>query len=130
MIRRISALVALSLTIGCSASRTEPVSQASSPAAFTGMWRSVTPSAEFVRLSVHSKSSEIGMLATRLTFSGLAWDGSGRIEGDSLVASMTRIGQTTPSGVMVAHLREGRTLRVQLRPADGAVTDLAFVRED
>jgi len=37
-------------------------------------WCSVTPSLEFIRLSVYSKSSE-GVLAARLAFSGVAWEG-------------------------------------------------------
>ncbi|MFN8582664.1 MAG: hypothetical protein U0163_17020 [Gemmatimonadaceae bacterium] len=48
----------------------------------------MTPSLEFLGLSVSSKSSEMGVLGARLTFSGVAWEGGGRIDGDSLVASM------------------------------------------
>ena len=133
MIRWMSAAILVFAATGCSRA-TEPASQTTietpSASTFTGAWRSVTPSLEFIRLSVVSKSSEIGVLATRLTFSGVAWEGSGRIEGDSYVASMTVVGRSTPSGVMVARAREGGTLRVQMRPAGGATTDLTFVRED
>jgi len=89
----------------------------------------VTPGLEFIRLSVHSKSSEEGVLAARLTFSGVAWEGGGRIVGDSLVTIMAVVG-TTASGVMVARAADAQTLRVQMRPTSGAVTDLMFVRDN
>jgi len=136
--RWMSVLVALCAVAGCSAG-TDPVDDASPtetvvkvplPETFAGAWRSVTPSLEFIRLSVHSKSSEQGVLAARLTFSGVAWEGSGRIEGDSFVANMTIAGAATPTGVMVVRARDAGTLRVQMRPASGATTDLTFVRDD
>jgi hypothetical protein len=136
--RWMSVLVALCAVAGCSAG-TDPVDDASPtetvvkvplPETFAGAWRSVTPSLEFIRLLVHSKSSEQGVLAARLTFSGVAWEGSGRIEGDSFVANMTIAGAATPTGVMVVRARDAGTLRVQMRPASGATTDLTFVRDD
>jgi hypothetical protein len=111
------------------ASPPETVSEAPSPSTFAGAWRSVTPGLEFIRLSVHSKSSEEGVLAARLTFSGVAWEGGGRIVGDSLVTIMAVVG-TTASGVMVARAADAQTLRVQMRPTSGAVTDLMFVRDN
>ena len=75
-------------TLGCSADPAEiarnqaPLNNVS-PDVFTGVWRSVTPSLEFVGLFVNSKSSEIGVLGTRLTLSGLYWEGGGKIDGDS-----------------------------------------------
>ena len=135
--RWMSVVVLLSVVAGCSrtsepvsaASPPETVSEAPSPSTFAGVWRSVTPGLEFIRLSVHSKSSEEGVLAARLTFSGVAWEGGGRIVGDSLVTIMAVVG-TTASGVMVARAADAQTLRVQMRPTSGAVTALTFVREN
>ena len=133
-----SMVIVLSAAVaGCSrtsepvsaASPPETVSEAPSPSTFAGAWRSVTPGLEFIRLSVHSKSSEEGVLAARLTFSGVAWEGGGRIVGDSLVTIMAVVG-TTASGVMVARAADAQTLRVQMRPTSGAVTDLMFVRDN
>ena len=138
MIRWMSVVVAVCAVAGCSRG-TEPaaevlppetVLQAPSPATFAGVWRSVTPSLEFIRLTVHSTSIEAGVLAARLTFSGVAWEGSGRIEGDSFVASMTVSGAAAPTGVMVVQARDARTLRVQMRPASASALDLTFVRDD
>ena len=137
MNRWMSVVVALSVATGCSNGTSEPasqlsppetVSQAPSPATFAGQWQSVTPSLEFVGLSVESKSSEAGALAARLTFSGVYWDGGGRIDGDSLVASMTIVGATAPTGVLIARAPDARTLRVQLRRETGPVTELTFTR--
>jgi len=135
--RWISVVVLLSAVAGCSrtsepvsaGSPPETVSQAPPPSTFAGMWRSVTPGLELIRLSVHSKSSDEGVLAARLTFSGVAWEGGGRIAGDSLVTIMAITG-TTASGVMVARAGDAQTLRVQMRPTSGSVTDLTFVREN
>src|SRR4051812_38533474 len=111
MNRWMSVVFAVFAATGCSggtsgpASETAPpetVSQVPSAATFAGQWRSVTPSLEFIGLSVSSKSSEAGALAARLTFSGVYWDGGGRIQGDSLVASMTVVGATAPTSVLVA----------------------------
>ncbi|MDF2771337.1 MAG: hypothetical protein K0S86_831 [Geminicoccaceae bacterium] len=98
--------------------------------AFTGSWRSVTPSLDFVRLSVHSKSSEQGALAALLTFSGVAWEGSGRIDGDAFVADMALIHTANPTRVLVARARDAGTLVVQLRSPTGAPLELTFVRDD
>jgi len=129
MFRRLSILGALCATIGCSGGSAEP-GKTASPEVFAGAWRSVTPSLEFIRLSVNSKSSEIGVMAARLTFSGVAWEGSGRIDGDSLVINMTVTGTSAPSGVFVARASDARTLRVQARPASAGALDLTLVREN
>lgn len=96
---------------------------------FAGEWRSVTPTLEFLRLSVHSKSSERDELAARLTFSGVAWEGSGSIAGDSLVLRMTLAGRATEVGTVVARVGQGAALRtvVQSQTAPALVVD--FVRE-
>lgn len=135
MIRSMSVVVALCVAIGCSNSAepggtSENVLAAPTASTFAGRWRSVTPSLEFIGLSVESKSSEIGVLAARLTFSGVYWEGSGRIEGDSYVASMTVVGATAPTGVMVVRARDAQTLRAELRPQTGETLDLTFVREN
>jgi hypothetical protein len=141
MIRWMSVVVAVCAATGCSGNSTDPVSQVSppetvlkgpSPDVFAGAWRSVTPSLEFIGLSVASKSSEMGVLAARLTFSGVAWEGAGRIEGDSLMARMAIVGAATPTAVMVVRARDARTLRVRMRGAAASATDLdlTFVREN
>ena len=89
----------------------------------------MTPSREFIGLSIAATSGEPGVLATRLTFSGVMWDGGGRIEGDSLVAPMTRVGATAPGGVLVARSRAVDTLLVELRAPAAAPLALTLVRE-
>jgi hypothetical protein len=140
MIRLTSVLIAVCVAAGCSTGTTGPaeasppgtVVKAPSPEAFAGTWRSVTPSLEFIGLSVASKSSEMGVLAARLTFSGVAWEGSGRIEGDSLVANMAVIHTETPTRVIVVQARDARTLRLQMRTTVAGPTglDLTLVREN
>ena len=138
MTRLMSVAVLLCVATGCT-SMSEPNADASQPASvsvvptastFAGTWRSVTPTLEFIRLTVTSKSSEKDALAARLTLSGVAWDGSGRIEGDQLVANMVMNGVSSASGVLVARAQETGTLRAQLRPANGAATEITFVRDN
>jgi hypothetical protein len=130
MLRRMLTAAAISVAIGCSRKPTEAVIEAPSVVTFAGQWRSVTPPVEFIRLSVVSKSSDMGALGLRLTLSGLAWEGSGRISGDSLVANMMVAGTTQPIGTIVVRARDAGTLRVQMRPAAAQATDLTLVRED
>lgn len=133
MRRWVCGMTLLCATLGCAAGPGEPTEGAfdpSSPAAFAGAWRSVTPSLEFVGLTVASKSSEMGMFGARLTLSGVAWEGSGRIEGDSLVAGLTVVGVPTANSVIVARARDGRTLGVRFRAGTASPLDLTFVRED
>jgi hypothetical protein len=122
----------LCATLGCTKAPTRPAETAfepSSPEAFAGEWRSVTPSREFISLSVVSKSSEMGAVGARLTFSGVFWEGGGRIEGDSLVTSMTIVGASTAGGVLVARARDAQTLRVQFRSGTAPQLELTFARE-
>jgi hypothetical protein len=128
MLRLVMAVAACT-AIRCGSGFAAPESQAFSDA-FAGTWRSVTPSREFVRLSVFSSSSESCALAARLTFSGVAWDGGGRIVGDSLVLRMSTAGSAAPTATVVLHSSDGQTVRVQLRPENGATLDLTFVRDD
>ena len=139
MIRELSVVVVLCAAVGCSSGSTEPRSNGSPPPTgsevvsanvFTGSWRSVTPSLEFVRLSVHSKSSEQGALAALLTFSGVAWEGGGRIEGGAFGANMALIHTTEPTRVLTARARDAGTLLGQLRSPTGAPLELTFVRDD
>ena len=123
-------MLALTGALACASGSTEAVSVAPGPDVFAGSWQSTTPSLEFVRLSITSLSSEQGAFGARLTFSGVAWEGRGRIEGDSLVVPVALIGSTQPSGVLVARAREGRSLAARLR-TDGAPSplDLTLIRE-
>ncbi|MEP6494780.1 MAG: hypothetical protein ABJF01_18990 [bacterium] len=128
--------IALSAALGCAESPAESVRddaakippEASSPDAFVGAWQSVTPSYDFIRLSVYSKSSEMGVFAARLTLSGVAWEGSGRIDGDSLVANMAVAGGTQFAGRIVMRAHDARTLKMRL--AGSPPIDLTLVRED
>jgi hypothetical protein len=123
-------VVAACVTIACSSSApAAPAEAAASPDTFAGAWRSVTSTLEFMRLTVASTSSERGALAARLTFSGVAWEGSGRIAGDSLVLDMSMSGSITPTGVMVARATDAQTLRVRLSPQGGVPLNLTFVRD-
>ena len=133
MIRRTFATIVLAAAIGCSPRATETTAASPSADAFAGAWRSVTPPLEFVRLSIASTSSQQGVLAARLTLSGVAWEGSGRIAGDSLVFTMMAAGTTQSTGVVVARVRADGALSVQMRPAaisSVSPTDLTLVREN
>src|SRR3954451_11316582 len=79
-------LMALTMcvVIGCASDTAAPRTQAT-PDAFAGAWRSTASSLEFVRLTVGRKASTQDVLTGRLTFSGVAWEGEGRVDGDSLV---------------------------------------------
>jgi hypothetical protein len=136
---RMAAALALGTALGCAAQTTDPAAAerdatlGRAPNApvttFAGAWRSVTPSLEFVRLSVVSLSREPGAIAARLTLSGVALDGDARIEGDSLVAALS-YGGAPANRRLVARARDARTLLVQLRSPDAAPLALTFVRED
>ena len=130
MLRWTSAILALTGALACASGSTEAVPVAPGPDAFAGTWQSTTPSFEFVRLSIASLSSEQGAFGARLTFSGVAWEGRGRIEGDSLVVPVALIGAAQPSGTLVARVRKGLSLAARLR-TEGAASplDLTLVRE-
>jgi hypothetical protein len=132
MIRSMSAGIALLVLAGCSDHSAESPQEISTrgPAAFAGDWRSVTPTLEFIRLSVVPKSSEQGAFGLRLTFSGVAWEGTGRIEGDSLVANMAMAGTTQAVGSLVARARDARTLQLDARPLSASSLALTLVREE
>jgi hypothetical protein len=125
----------LGVAAACSSSSGEPTLAASKSAsvdAFAGSWRSVTPSTEFIRLSIVSKSSQQGELGARMTFSGVAWEGSGRIEGDSLRLDMTMAGSSTAVASMVIRASDAQTIRLQTKPAmvsSQSALALTLVRE-
>jgi hypothetical protein len=96
---------------------------------FAGEWRSVTPTLEFLRLTVQSKSSVRDEFAARLTFSGVVWEGSGAIAGDSLVLDMTPVGEPTAARTLVAHVSEGGGLRTRLESGTAPPLVVDFVRE-
>ncbi len=126
MLRGAMAIAACTV-IRCGSGFFGPDSQV--PDAFAGTWRTVTPSFEFLRLSIFTSSGETCGVAVRLTFSGVAWEGNGRISGDSLALQMSTAGSVVPTGSVVAHARDARTLRVQVRPVRAAPMDLTFVRD-
>lgn len=136
MILRTSMTLAASLFAfaGCAVAPPEvevhdPPATSASLETFAGTWQSITPLSEFVRLTVVSKSSEKGVLGTRLLFSGTYWEGSGRIDGDSLIADVGMAGAMPPTGVLTGHVRNGGKLELRLRTGPGAPLDLTFVRE-
>ncbi len=130
MIRRMCAVVILSSAMGCSAGTAEATGVATPPDAFAGTWRSVTPSLEFVELSVNSLSSQMGVLGLRLTYSGVAFEGTGRIDSDSLVADMTVAGTSQSTGTVVAHARDAHTLQLQVRSSTATPLNLTLVRQE
>jgi hypothetical protein len=120
--------------LGCGGSAAEPGKVAASPKvatvdAFAGAWSSVTPSYEFIRLSVVSKSVEQGALGARLTLSGLAFDGTAKIDADSLIATMSSGPTGSVNAILVAHVRDAQSLVAQLRAGDGVPLDLTFKRQ-
>jgi len=100
------------------------------PEEFTGTWRSITAETEFVRLTVQALSSQQGALGARLTFSGVYWDGTGTIAGDSLVAQMGLTGRSTPSATLVAYFSDSGVMNMELRQTTGEPLRLSFVRDD
>ena len=123
-------LVLVAAVQACETRMGSEVGQVAQPDAFTGVWRSITASTEFVRLTVHSLSSEQGALGTRLTFSGVYWEGSGRINGDSLVAQVGLNGPSAPNATLVAYLSDSGVMNMELRQQSGAPLRLSFVRDD
>jgi uncharacterized lipoprotein len=126
--RRLSLVLALCAATGCSSNQREIA--APTPDTFAGAWRSVTPSLEFVGLSVYSKSSEQGAFGLRLTLSGLAWEGSGRIDADSLVAAMSVVGAPQSSARLVVRSPDGHSLSAQMRSTSAPPLQLTFVRQE
>jgi hypothetical protein len=124
------AMVALCAAVGCSNGPASVNGETVTPEVFAGTWRSVTPSMEFIRLSVHSLSSRQDVLGAQLSFSGVQLEGSGEIDGDSLVADMAYSGGTSSAGVIVVRSPSAGTLRLRLDNRSGAAPlELSFVRD-
>jgi hypothetical protein len=129
--RRLAWMMVLLATVqACENKVSSEVVQVAQPDEFTGTWRSITASTEFVRLTVHSLSSEQGALGTRLTFSGVYWEGTGRINGDSLVAQVGLTGGSTPTATLVAYFSDSGVMNMELRQNSNEPLRLSFVRDD
>ena len=123
----LSAILAIT---ACSADHvTQSTSLSPSPDEFTGVWRSITPSLEFIRLTVNSKSSQHGVFAGRLAYSGVAWDGEGSIDGDSLVMSLSVPGVSGPGTQLVLRRGGEDTLRASHSTPGAGALDLTLIRE-
>ena len=96
------------------------------PERFTGSWRSTTPPYEHLRLTAQPLSGFANVLSMRLSFSGVRWEGPGRIEGDSLVMDATTSSQY--GAAVIAHPAEGGALRVRVFAAAAQPLTLTFVR--
>jgi hypothetical protein len=130
MMRRLVVMLGLCAAIvACGDGGSEPVETAR-PELFAGEWRSVTPTLEFLRLTLQPKSSERDAIAARLTFSGVYWDGSGRIAGDSLVLEMSVLGQGADVRTLVARVGGDGTLHAVARSDVAAPFSVDFVREN
>jgi hypothetical protein len=128
MWRRLSLSSVVCLAAACVARTTEPAAPVTVET-FAGTWQSITPSMEFIRLTVASKSSEQGVLGARITFSGVYWDGQGTIDADSLVLGMTLVGAAQPTGTIVARAQGADTLHLSMRAPQANPLQLTLVRE-
>ena len=129
--RRLAWMMVLLATLqACENKVGSEVVQVAQPDAFTGTWRSITASTEFVRLTVQPLSSEQGALGTRLTFSGVYWEGTGRINGDSLVAQVGLTGVSTPDATLVAYFGDSGVMNMELRLSSSEPLRLSFVRDN
>ena len=123
MIRRIAFSALIGLAIFACAEPLRP----HSPATFTGTWRSVTAPHEHLRLTVTEIPGIPDGLYVRLTFSGVAWEGPGRIEADSLIMD---ISTAAVSGAkVVAHPAADAALRVDVDSDTADKLTLTFVRD-
>ena len=129
--RRLAWMLALLATVqACENNVGSEVVHVAQPDEFTGTWRSITASTEFVRLTVDALSVEQGALGARLTFSGVYWEGTGRIKGDSLVAQMGMTGRTTPDATLVAYFSDSGVMNMELRQSSSEPLKLSFVRDN
>ncbi len=125
------ALSVLMATTACSADKGCCEAGTVFPTVYVGEWRSVTPNLEFVRLTVRSKSGEQGVLASRLTYSGVYWEGDGRVHGDSLVTNMNVPGISGPATRLVMRSSpDENTLQVRHDTQGGQPVTLTFIREN
>jgi hypothetical protein len=126
------ALAVLMATTACSADQgCCEAGRGPFPTVYVGEWRSVTPTLEFVRLTVRSKSGEQGVLASRLSYSGVYWEGDGRVDGDSLVSNMNVPGISGPATRLVMRsLPDENTLQVRHDTQGAQSVTLTFIREN
>jgi hypothetical protein len=82
-------------------------------------------------LTVRSKSSEQNVLTSRLTYSGVYWEGEGHVDGDSLVSSMNVPGISGPTTRLVMRSSpDENTLQVRHDSDGGQPITLTFIREN
>jgi hypothetical protein len=130
-----TALAAM-LVAGCSNS-TDPASEFSRQTTVTvltatmiaGEWKATDPHPDFFRLSVVPRESEQGAFGTRLTFSGVYWEGTGRIQGDAFVANMDTPGIAGSGSVLTARATDAGALLVTMR-TNTTTMEFKFVRAD
>lgn len=129
---RLLSLAVIALT-ACSDGRPGALSSIAAPAtpeSFAGNWQSTTPSYEFINLAIVSKSSTQHALGARLMLSGSYWDGSARVDGDSLIATMNYATTTQPAGVVTARLMDSTTMRARMQATGATPIELTFRRQD
>ena len=130
MLRRMSVLAALSAAMGCSTGAADPATNlTAAPEAFVGAWRSVTPSTEFIRLTINPTAGPATRLGARLTFSGVALDGLGQIEGDSAVLTLSSSPLSSKMNMYVLRASDANHLTLQERPATTGGLRLTLERE-
>ncbi len=128
MPRALSAAI-LALTVACGGAPSETPARAASLESFVGEWQSVTPSYEFIHLTLLSLSSDPNALGARLTLSGVAWEGRGSVTGDSLVAFMSPPGTAIVTTTVVMHASDARTLRLYARSGNATAFEITLVRD-
>ena len=123
MIRRIAFSVLVGLaSFACSESVTPLPAER-----FTGTWRSISAPYEHLRLRVLENATLAGRLQVRLTFSGVAWEGPGRIEADSLIMDVTTA--AVSGAKVIAHRTPSGSLSVDVASDTAAPLKLTFIRE-
>lgn len=95
---------------------------------FTGSWRSVTAPNEHLRLTIARSLVPGVMLSARITFSGVAWEGPARIEGDSLIMDLTTA--AVSGATVIAHPGDNGALRVRVESNTAAPILATFVRQE
>ena len=123
MARRFLAVLAL---IGCASTPTS--TGATTPETFIGRWASITPGREFIGLTIASLSNRQGMLGARLTFSGVAWDGSGSIDQDAFRATMSASPTSSYVKILVVRSAAKDTLRAEFGDGTSSSDVLTLVR--
>ncbi len=127
---RSSSAAILALTLACGGAPSETPARAASLESFVGEWQSVTPSYEFIHLSLLPISSDQHALGARLTLSGLAWEGHAQIDADSLVAQMSPRGTAMATSTVVLHARDARTLRLYARSGNATAFTITLARDE